>query len=58
MVYFDVPDADGTWAGMAAFVRRLPQARWRAPFDQPYGQRECHVIDPGGTLLLFGHALP
>jgi hypothetical protein len=35
----------------------LPDGRVRAPFDQPYGQREFHVLDEDGTLVFFGEAI-
>lgn len=57
MIYLDVADVDDFWAGTCAFLQTLPDGRVRAPFDQPYGQREVHVIDPGGTLLFFGHRI-
>jgi len=35
-------------------IMRLPEGRVRAPFNQPYGQREFHVIDEDSLLLFFG----
>ena len=57
MVYIDVPSADAFWQEYGPFLRTLPEGRARAPFDQPYMQREVHVLDPGGTLLFFGHEI-
>lgn len=57
MIYFDVADVDAFWADAGAFLDTLPDESKRAPFDQSYGQREAHVKDPGGTLLLFGQAI-
>ncbi|MEM7711155.1 MAG: hypothetical protein AAF264_10490 [Pseudomonadota bacterium] len=53
MVYLDVPDVDALWARVGPALEALG-GRLRAPFDQPYGQREFHAIAPGGTLLLCG----
>ena len=33
--------------------RNLPEGRVRPPFDQPYQQREFHVLDEDGTLVFF-----
>lgn len=55
MVYIDVPSADQFWAHHQAFLESLPEGTARAPFDQPYMQREVHIYDPGGTILMFGH---
>ena len=56
MIYLDVPDVDALWEELRGFLETLPPERVRAPFDQPYGQREMHVIE-GPNLLLFGHAI-
>jgi catechol 2,3-dioxygenase-like lactoylglutathione lyase family enzyme len=52
--YIDVDDVDALWAGMAGRLAALPEGRVRAPFDQPYGQREFHVADEDCTLVFFG----
>jgi len=57
MVYIDVPCVDTLWDRIRPFLSTLPEGRVRAPFDQSYGQRELHAIDPGGTLVLFGQAI-
>ncbi|WP_298430930.1 VOC family protein [uncultured Jannaschia sp.] len=57
MVYLDVTDVDATYAALRPFLDTLPEDRVRAPFDQSYGQRELHVLDPGGTLLFFGQPI-
>ncbi|MCK0167296.1 VOC family protein [Jannaschia sp. S6380] len=57
MVYIDMGDIDAFWDDARPFLDTLPRTRVRAPFDQSYGQREVHVIDPGGTLLLFGQEI-
>ena len=33
---------------------KLPEGRVKAPFVQPYGQREFHVIDEDSLLIFFG----
>ena len=58
MCYFDVEDVDALWAELDPGLRDLPEGRVRAPFDQPYGQREFHVTDPDALLMLFGQAIP
>ncbi|MEM7491121.1 MAG: VOC family protein [Pseudomonadota bacterium] len=56
MVYVDVADVDALWAEVEAPLAALG-GRLRAPFDQPYGQREFHAIAPGGTLVLVGQGI-
>lgn len=52
--YIDVEDIDGLYATLRDGLENLPPGRVRAPFDQPYLQREFHVIDEDGTLIFFG----
>ena len=52
--YIDVDGIDDLYAELAPGLADLPQGRVRAPFDQPYLQREFHVIDEDGTLIFFG----
>jgi len=52
--YIDVEDLDGFFAQLEPRLRRLAQGRVRPPFDQPYGQREFHVLDEDCTLICFG----
>ena len=54
MVYIDVADVDALAAHLRPFLDTLPEGRVRGPVDQDYGQRELHVIDPGGTLIFLG----
>ena len=54
MIYIDVDDVDAVWTDMAPRLSPLPPERYRAPFDQEYGQREFHVADEDCTLILFG----
>ena len=42
------------WPHIAVSAANLPDGRVRPPFDQPYLQREFHVIDEDGTLVFFG----
>jgi len=58
MVYIDVDDVDALWDEIGPKVQDLPEARWRAPFNQPYNQREFHLIDEDACLLMFGMAYP
>ena len=55
MVYIDIASADAFWSQHQAFLESLPDSTARAPFDQPYLQREVHIYDPGGTILMIGH---
>lgn len=57
MIYIDVDDVDALWAELGPKLLELPEDRVRAPFIQPYNQREFLVIDEGPNLLLFGHAI-
>ncbi|MEX0329099.1 MAG: bleomycin resistance protein [Ruegeria sp.] len=52
--YIDVARIDDLYAELEPRLSDLPDGRVRAPFDQPYQQREFHVIDEDGTLIFFG----
>lgn len=54
--YIDVQGIDALFADMKPALDRLPRERVRAPFNQPYGQREFHVADEDCTLVFFGEA--
>lgn len=54
--YIDVQDIDAVYASLRSALEGLPEVRVRAPFDQPYGQREFHVADEDCTLIFFGEA--
>ncbi len=54
--YVDVDGIDTLYAALKPALDRLPEGRVRAPFDQPYGQREFHVADEDCTLVFFGEA--
>ncbi len=55
--YVDVEGLDAVYADMRPTLATLPEGRVRAPFDQPYGQREFHVADEDCTLIFFGEAI-
>ncbi len=55
--YIDVSGIDELFESLQPGLADLPDARVRAPFDQPYGQREFHVLDEDGTLVFFGEEI-
>lgn len=55
--YIDTDDVDALFETLQPQLQQLPSERVRAPFDQPYGQREFHVLDEDGALVFFGRAL-
>ena len=55
--YIDVDGLDALYAALKPKLDALPDGRVRAPFDQPYGQREFHVSDEDCTLVFFGEAI-
>lgn len=55
--YLDVDGLDALYETLKPRLDTLPAARVRAPFDQPYGQREFHVADEDCTLVFFGEAI-
>lgn len=55
--YIDVRDVDALYAQLKPALDGLPEGRVRAPFEQPYGQREFHVLDEDGALVFFGMAI-
>ncbi len=52
--YIDVEGVDALFNSLKPGSEGLPDGRVRPPFDQPYQQREFHVIDEDGTLIFFG----
>lgn len=52
--YIDVDGIDALFESLRDGLVDLPDGRVRPPFDQPYAQREFHVIDEDGTLIFFG----
>ena len=56
--YIDVEGVDALYTSLKPALETLPEGRVRAPFDQPYGQREFHVSDEDCTLVFFGETLP
>jgi catechol 2,3-dioxygenase-like lactoylglutathione lyase family enzyme len=55
--YIDVDGIDAVYAAMKPALDKLPEGRVRAPFNQPYDQREFHVFDEDCTLIFFGEAI-
>lgn len=55
--YIDVIGLDALYASMKPQLDCLSKQRVRAPFDQPYGQREFHVLDEDGALVFFGESV-
>lgn len=55
--YIDVRGIDELYAAMKPKLGTLAEGRVRAPFDQPYAQREFHVADEDCTLIFFGEGL-
>jgi len=56
--YIDVRDVDALYAELQPKLDLLPEKDVRAPFDQPYNQRELLVLAPDGNLIAFGQAIP
>ena len=54
--YIDVDGIDAVFEAMKPALDQLPEGRVRAPFNQPYNQREFHVSDEDCTLIFFGEA--
>jgi hypothetical protein len=50
-------EVDAVYAAMKPALDKLPEGRVRAPFNQPYDQREFHVFDEDCTLIFFGEAI-
>ncbi|MGI9243341.1 MAG: bleomycin resistance protein [Verrucomicrobiales bacterium] len=55
--YICVEQIDTLYEELKPALDQLSPGRVRAPFDQPYGQREFHVIDEDGLLIFFGEAV-
>ncbi len=53
IVYIDVDDVDQFYEQHRAALHALPAGHFRAPFDQPYAQRELHAIH-GPFLFMVG----
>ncbi|EEE38452.1 bleomycin resistance family protein [Rhodobacteraceae bacterium KLH11] len=52
--YIDVEGIDALYEKLRPRLQGLPEGKVRPPFDQPYQQREFHVLDEDGTLVFFG----
>ncbi|MEX0319094.1 MAG: bleomycin resistance protein [Ruegeria sp.] len=55
--YIDVKGIDALFESLKPGLDDLPEGRVRPPFDQPYMQREFHVLDEDGTLVFFGEGV-
>lgn len=55
--YIDVEGIDALYESLKPGLDGLPEGRVRAPFDQPYNQREFHVLDEDGALVFFGERI-
>lgn len=55
--YIDTQGLDALYLTLKPALDTLAPSRVRAPFDQPYGQREFHVADEDCTLVFFGEAI-
>ncbi|WP_377187085.1 bleomycin resistance protein [Ruegeria meonggei] len=55
--YIDVEGLDDLYETLRPGLADLPEGRVRPPFDQPYQQREFHVIDEDGALVFFGEGI-
>ncbi|WP_171099670.1 VOC family protein [Ruegeria sp. HKCCA6707] len=55
--YIDVEGIDELYESLRPGLDDLPETRVRAPFDQPYMQREFHVLDEDGALVFFGEGI-
>ncbi len=55
--YIDVRGIDALFVDLKPALDMLPPDRVRPPFDQPYGQREFHVLDEDGAVVFFGEAI-
>ena len=53
IVYIDVDNVDDHYERHRAALDALPEGHFRAPFDQPYAQREFHAIH-GPFLFMVG----
>lgn len=55
--YIDVEGVDELYDSLFDNLKKLPKGRVKVPFNQPYGQREFHVIDDDQVVLMFGEPL-
>ena len=58
IVYLDCDDVNDVYDALRPRLDSLGADRVRAPFDQPYNQREFHVRDPDNCLLMYGTEIP
>jgi catechol 2,3-dioxygenase-like lactoylglutathione lyase family enzyme len=55
--YVDVRDVDALYAELKPKLDTLPPGDVRAPFNQPYNQRELLVVAPDGNIIAFGQGI-
>jgi len=55
--YIDVEGVDDLYQGLKQKLDKLAKGRVKMPFDQPYGQREFHVLDEDALLIMFGEPI-
>jgi catechol 2,3-dioxygenase-like lactoylglutathione lyase family enzyme len=55
--YIDVRDVDALYAELKPKLDTLAPGDVRAPFNQPYNQRELLVLAPDGNILAFGQGI-
>ncbi|WP_370400282.1 VOC family protein [Sulfitobacter sp. JB4-11] len=56
VIYIDVDAVDAFGNAYAPALEALPAGHFKAPFNQPYGQREMHVIH-GPFLFILGQPI-
>ena len=50
-IYLEVENIADLWTSVSQLKGKY---RIRDLFDQPYGMREFHIVDPGGCLVFVG----
>jgi len=55
--YIDVEGVDDFYQELKPRLDKLAKGRVKMPFDQPYGQREFHVLDEDALLIMFGEPI-
>ena len=55
--YIDVNGIDALYESLRPGLEDLSAERVRPPFNQPYQQREFHILDEDGTLVFFGEGI-
>lgn len=55
--YIDVEGVEELYRELKPKLDRLAKGRVKTPFNQPYGQREFHVLDEDALLIMFGEPM-